>query len=129
MIKISKDIRDSIYEQGKNELPNEACGYLAGKHGVVVKRIQMTNVDQSPEHFSLDPKEQFSAVKQARNEGLDLIAVYHTHPETPARPSQEDIKLAYDPTISYVITSMIDGDIKSFKIKNGLVTKEDLEII
>ncbi len=129
MIKLSKEIRDAIYEQGQNELPNEACGYLAGKDGVVVKRIQMTNVDKSPEHFTLDPKEQFAAVKEARSEGLKLIAVYHTHPETPARPSVEDIKLAFDPTISYIITSMIDGDIKSFKIKSGLVDKEEIEVV
>lgn len=129
MIKLSKEIREEIYRQGKDELPNEACGYLAGKDGVVVKRIPMTNVDKSPEHFSLDPKEQFEAFKQAKSEGLQLISVYHTHPETPARPSEEDIRLAYDPSISYIITSMIDGDIKSFKIIDGSVTKEEIVLI
>ncbi len=117
-----------IFKQGQNELPNEACGYLAGKDGVGLKLIPMTNVDHSPEHFTMDAKEQFQAVKDARSEGLKLIGIYHTHPETPARPSNEDIKLAYDPNISYLITSMIDEDIKSFKIKNGEVTKEPIEI-
>ncbi len=79
MIELTQEIRDEIYKQGKRELPNEACGYLAGKNGVVVKRIPMTNVDKSPEHFTLDPKEQFKAFKDAKDEGLQLISVYHTH--------------------------------------------------
>lgn len=126
MIKVDKEIVDAIFAQGQEELPNEACGYLAGKDGVVVKRIPMTNVDKSPEHFTLDPKEQFAAFKSAREEGLSLIAVYHTHPVTPARPSEEDIRLAFDPVISYVIASLSEGTIKSFKIKGSEVSPEEL---
>lgn len=129
MIKIPKNIVDDIFAQGKDELPIEACGYLAGKDGIVQERYPLTNVDQSPEHFTLDPNEQFDTYKKAKAKGLNLIAVYHTHPETPARPSQEDIKLAFDPVISYVIASISHDDIKSFKIKDGEVTKEELELI
>lgn len=129
MIKIDKKYVDKIFKQGKKELPNEACGYLAGKDGVVHKLIEMTNIDESPEHFSLDPKEQFKAFNLAKSEGLSLISVYHTHPETPARPSDEDIRLAFDPNISYVIASLSENTIKSFKIKGGNVTIEDLQII
>lgn len=128
MIEINKKIVDAIFEQGKEELPIEACGYLAGKDGVAVKRYPLTNIDNSSEHFTLDPKEQFDTYKAAKKEGLNLIAVYHTHPETPARPSEEDIKLAFDPNISYVIASISHNDIKSFKIKAGEVTKEELLI-
>jgi hypothetical protein len=50
---------------------------------------------------------------------------------SPARPSQEDIRLAYDPYISYVIISLADGgeDVKSFKIKDGQVIPENIEIV
>ena len=131
MIKISTELRDAIYEQGKNEFPNEACGYLAGKNGLVVKRIAMTNIDKNPEHFSFDPKEQFAAYNEAKKEGLQLISVYHTHPETPARPSDEDIKLAVDPDIIYLIASLIKGEeaIKAFKIKAGNVSNVELEVL
>ena len=91
----------------------------------------MKNTDNSEEHFSFDPNEQFEAFKDANKQGLRLIACYHSHPETPARPSQEDIKLAYDPNISYVIVSLAnsEADVKSFKIKKGEVAKEDMEIL
>ena len=64
-------------------------------------------------------------MRQAREEDLEIIAVYHSHPETPARPSVEDIKLAYDPNVSYVIVSLADNkeDIKSFLIRDSKVDK------
>ncbi len=130
MLKITNKIVDAIFAQGKLELPNEACGYLAGKDDAVSKHYEMTNVDQSNEHFTLDPKEQFKVLKETRKEGIDILAIYHTHPETPARPSQEDIKLAFDPNVIYVIASLADDtkSIKGFRIVNGEVTNEEIKI-
>ena len=130
MIKISKSILDGIIEQAKNELPNEACGLLAGKENLALKQIAMTNTDHSPEHFSFDPSEQFHALKLARSEGLELIANYHSHPQTPSRPSKEDIRLAYDPNILYIIVSLASEQpiIKAFQISNGIATEEIIEI-
>ncbi len=87
--------------------------------------------DKSEEHFSFDPKEQFESVKDARAKGLEVCAVYHSHPETAARPSPEDMKLAYDPNMSYVIVSLAGGeeDIKSFKITDSKVELENLEVV
>ncbi|MCP4050933.1 MAG: M67 family metallopeptidase [bacterium] len=128
MLKITKEIIDKLYDQGMREAPVEACGYLAGKDSAVTEYYEMTNIDQSTEHFSLDPSEQFKVHKEVRAKGLEILAVYHTHPETPARPSKEDIKLAYDPDIIYVILSLMNksADIKAFKIKKGTVTEEKL---
>jgi len=130
-MKIKKNIIDKIIAHAQKGAPIEVCGYLASQNGVINRHFELTNIDESEEHFSFDPKEQFVAVKAAREEGLDLGAVYHSHPATPARPSQEDIRLAYDPQISYVIVSLADGqaDVKSFKIKDGQVTPEDIEIV
>ena len=131
MISIKKDVLDQIIAHAKKYLPNEACGYLAGNDNVVTHSYQLTNVDHSPEHFSFDPSEQFTAVKDARNKGLQILANYHSHPETPSRPSQEDIRLAYDPEIGYVIVSLANAEpvVKSFRIINGSATNEDLIVI
>jgi proteasome lid subunit RPN8/RPN11 len=107
---IPKDIVDSIYKHASEGLPNEACGYLGGKDGVVTTFYPMTNIDESPEHFSFDPKEQFAVVKEARSKQEDLLAVYHSHPETPARLSEEDISLFNDPNPVYLIVSL-KGDL------------------
>ena len=130
MISIKKDALDKIIAHAKKDLPNEACGYLAGNDDVLLLSYQLTNVDHSPEHFSFDPSEQFQAVKDARNKELQILANYHSHPVTPARPSQEDIRLAYDPEIRYIIISLAEAEpvIRAFRIINGSATNEDLII-
>lgn len=128
-MKIKQSLVSEIFSQGRAEAPIEACGYLSGNGDKVEKRYPMKNVDNSPEHFSFDPKEQFAALKEARAEGRQIIAVYHTHPASPARPSGEDIKLAYDPSLIYVIASLILPEtIKAFRINNGAVMEESMEI-
>lgn len=126
MIRVPQHIINAIFEQAYNELPNETCGLLAGTQTEVVKHFPMTNIDQSPEHFSFDPAEQFKVLREARAEGLQIIANFHSHPETPSRPSDEDIRLAYDPNILYFIALLATKIpvLKAFRIQNGKVTEE-----
>ena len=130
MITIKRDVLNQIIVHAKGDLPNEACGYLAGEDGVVTFAYHLTNIDHSPEHFYLDPAEQFKTVKDARSKGLQILANYHSHPVTPSRPSQEDIRLAFDPDISYVIISLAETEpvAKSFRIVNGIAANEELVI-
>jgi proteasome lid subunit RPN8/RPN11 len=122
LILLSREILEAIKAQAQAEMPNEACGYLAGEvladgaTRVAAMRIPMTNVDASPEHFSFDAGEQFTALKRAREAGLRLIATYHSHPETPARMSNEDIRLANDTETIYLIYSLATDDLKGFTI-------------
>lgn len=122
MISIKQSIVDEMVAHAKSLAPVESCGYLAGKDGIVTTFYKMTNVDNSPEHFSFDPKEQFKVIKESRNEGLSVMGVYHSHPESPARLSEEDLRLLNDPNMVYFIVSLWQEkpDIKAFKIsKNG----------
>ena len=130
-MKMLKDILETIYKQAKEEAPLEACGYLAGKEGFITTHYKMTNADQSEIHYSFDPQEQFRVIKTVRNSGLEIIAAYHSHPESPARPSEEDIRLAHDSSIIYVIVSLESGKrtCGAFIIKDGSVTPEPLEVI
>jgi len=128
-IRIPRHIIDGIVEQARRELPDEACGLLAGKDGRAVRQFPLTNVDHSPEHFSFDPREQFAVLNAARKEGLRIIANYHSHPSSPARPSQEDIRLAFDPNIVYLIVSLAEENpvVRAFLIREGKA--ERIEII
>lgn len=130
-MKIPKSIVEQLQQQAEQGLPNEVCGFLAGVQDEVKCHYELTNLDQSPEHFTMDPKEQLAAIKDMRQKGYTLLGCYHSHPETPARPSDEDIRLAFDPSITYVIMSLKGGafDIKAFNIKGVDVTPEPLEVI
>ncbi len=78
----------------------------------------------------MDPKEQLAAIKDMRANGLKPLGNWHSHPSSPSRPSDEDIKLAYDPSASYMIMSLMAENpvINSFHIEGGQVAKEDLRI-
>ena len=77
----------------------------------------------------MDPKEQLKAIKDMRVNGLTPLGNWHSHPETPARPSQEDIRLAYDSTASYLILSLMDAEhpvLHVFTIVDGTPTKDEI---
>ncbi|HEY3347044.1 MAG TPA: M67 family metallopeptidase [Nitrospirota bacterium] len=132
MLSIPRGIYLSIMINALMGLPHESCGLLGGKGRNALKFYPLTNTDESREHFSMDPAEQFAAVKDMRAAGLEMIAIYHSHPETPARPSEEDIRLAHTPGVSYIIVSMARPGtpvLKSFLIEDGEVTEEAVEIL
>ncbi len=128
---IRKDVLEKVVAHAKREAPIEACGYLALREGVVVRHFEMTNTDRRRDHFTLDPQEQFRVHREARAEGLEIGAVYHSHPLTPARPSAEDIRLAADPRLTYLIVSLAGGasDVKAYRIRGSEVAMEYLEIV
>lgn len=131
MIRLTRGVYQAVLAHARKELPNECCGYLAGREGLIDTHYELTNVDASPEHFSFDPREQFATVRAAREAGLSVLANYHSHPATPARPSQEDIRLAYDPGISYLILSLAGDspDLKAFSIVRGEVNPQEIQVV
>ncbi|MHC4643847.1 MAG: M67 family metallopeptidase [Planctomycetota bacterium] len=132
---LSLEIPNIIFEQmvvqTRAEAPIEACGILAGRESRVEKLYKMTNADRRSDHFMMEPKEQFKMIKDIREAGLEMLAIYHSHPETPARPSSEDLRLALTPDVTYVIVSLANGDhpaMKGFLIEKGSVTEVPVKI-
>ncbi|MGN0600428.1 MAG: M67 family metallopeptidase [Oscillospiraceae bacterium] len=135
MIKISETDYNKILEHAKSCLPEEACGLVAGEingdEKVIKKVYLLTNIDHSNEHFSLDPKEQLAAVKDMRANGLVPLGNWHSHPESPSRPSEEDKRLAFDSKASYLILSLMDIKapvLNSFRIIGDAAENEGLTI-
>ena len=125
----------SIAERAAAAAPKEACGLVAGllEDGkrLVTKVYPLTNLDDSPDHFSMDPGEQFAAVRDMRQNGWTLLGNWHSHPASPARPSAEDIRLAFDPEAIYLIISLLDAKqpvLRAFSISDGQVSEETITI-
>ncbi len=135
MIKLRKEDYETILAHAKKEAPVEACGLIAGHidggDKIVDKVYILTNTDHAEEHFTLDPREQLAAVKDMRANGLEQLGNWHSHPVSPSRPSDEDKRLAYDSTASYLILSLIDDEpvLNSFHVENNEATKEVLKIV
>lgn len=135
MITLKKADFDIILHHAESVLPEEACGLIAGEitdGGKIIKKVYiLTNIDHSNEHFSLDPKEQLAAIKDMRAAGLTPLGNWHSHPESPSRPSEEDKRLAYDSKASYLILSLMDRErpvLNSFKISGDTAENEGLVI-
>ena len=134
IIRLDYHLYDELVEYAKKHLPEEACGLIAGtedESGRQIKKIYyLENIDHATDHFTLDPRDQMMAIKDMRTLGFKPLGNWHSHPESPSRPSEEDIRLAYDSKASYMILSlMADNPVfNSFHIEEGQVTKEDLRI-
>ena len=126
-MKIEHNVIEDIIVQAQKDAPNESCGYLLGTGDTVTENYWMENIDHSPEHFSFAPKDQFAALRYAREHGLKILANWHSHPASPSRPSQEDLRLANDPSIRYAILSLLGGEarLNSFNIRNGEVIDKE----
>lgn len=135
MIKMNRSDYEKILAHALSKLPNEACGLIGGiiegEDKIVKKVYLLTNTDKSNEHFSLDPKEQLAAIKDMRAEGITPLGNWHSHPESPSRPSEEDKRLAYDRSASYMILSLMYKSapvLKSFMIHGSEAVTEELII-
>jgi proteasome lid subunit RPN8/RPN11 len=137
-------LRDKMIAHARAAYPNEACGLFAGSIEAIenddddpVKTVCeaycLQNIDESPTHFSMSPEEQFTAIADMRKKNWVLLGNYHSHPSTPSRPSPEDMRLAFDPKLSYIIISLADGKeiVKSFIIDKDAkqYTEETLAIV
>jgi proteasome lid subunit RPN8/RPN11 len=130
MLILAQEFYESMLAHARSALPNEACGLLGGEQTGDEKTVRavycLNNTDESPEHFSMAPEDQFRVIRELRKKGLLLLGNFHSHPATPARPSEEDIRLAFDPSLSYVILSLKDAEpaLKSFRVRGGKAEEE-----
>lgn len=134
---IKKEDYELILKHCTEGMPEESCGLIAGRKegsdNIIEKVYLLTNEDHSNEHFTMNPREQLAAVKDARAGNLKMLGNFHSHPESPSRPSEEDKKLAYDPGAIYMILSLMEpGEpiLRGFHIdRDRNVTVHELEVV
>lgn len=135
VIRLDYHLYDELIEYAKKHLPEEACGLIAGIESEGVREIKkiyyLENIDHATDHFTLDPKDQMAAIKDMRANGYKPLGNWHSHPESPSRPSEEDVKLAYDKKASYLILSLMARYpvLNAYHIEDGKWTKEDFRIV
>lgn len=122
---ISRKDYQLVIDHCLKDKPLEACGILSGtKEGSSsqTNRVYlMKNTSVSSKEYLMDPEEQFEVFKDIRENDQELIAIFHSHPHSPARPSRKDIEMAYYPAAIYVIISLKNPDqidFRGFLIEN-----------
>jgi proteasome lid subunit RPN8/RPN11 len=128
---LSEPVHAALCAAARDAAPLEACGLLAGRDGHASWFRRLRNADESAEHYRMAPEEQFAAVRALRAEGLRLLAIWHSHPATPARMSAEDLRLAFTPDVIYVIVSLADPSgprVKGFRVTDGVPEETPIRI-
>jgi len=112
------------------EVPHEACGLLAGRQDTVETVLLMSNAEQSPVRFRMDAQEQYNAFQQIEAEGLDLIGIFHSHPNGPETVSATDIaESAYDVVNVIWSRTGLEWNARGFWIEGGQVTEVELQVV
>lgn len=83
--------------------PEEACGIVAGRDGKSLDVVPLENVLHSATRYRIAPQAQFEAFSVLMAQGQELLAIFHSHPRGPARPSRIDIAEAFYPNTAYLI--------------------------
>ena len=132
MLTLPSEVLDDIVAQALDEAPLECCGLLAGVLGTgeVRRYVRCRNAAASARVYTVEPRDQLRATRNAEDDGLDIIGVLHSHTHTPPYPSHTDITQAPDPTWHYVIVSLADAEpsLRSFRIVDGTVTEEPIVV-
>ena len=115
--------------------PHETCGLLLGANGgsrvevVEASEARNLNRERPRDRYELDPADYVKADARARELGLDVVGVWHSHPDHPARPSEADRAAAWS-GLSYVIVAVEStgaGDLRSWRLNGESFVEERIE--
>src|SRR5216684_2167056 len=129
-IRVRAEIVEEMLRQARSEPGMECCGLLAGLAGVITKIFPAKNALASPTAYEIAPQELFQLFRRMREEALDHLGHYHSHPASENVPSPRDIELAYYEHEAYFIISLLPGvphPVRAFSIREGRT--EELEIV
>jgi len=130
MIKIQQAIYQIMLASTQVEYPLEACGLLAGQSNCISQIYLIENSLHSPTTFEMDAGQQIQAMLDIEVQGLEMLAVYHSHPTGSETPSETDIAKAYYPELIQLIISLADRSnptVRAFTIVNRHV--EEIELL
>jgi proteasome lid subunit RPN8/RPN11 len=130
---ITAPVDAAIRAHGAETYPNECCGALIGRDGVVTEVYGLPNTtEEGPRRrFMVQPGDYREAEKRASASGGELLGFYHSHPDHPARPSQYDLDHAW-PFFSYIIVAVRAGvpeDMTSWRLKDDRSAFDPEELI
>ena len=125
---IPRAMHEQIVAHARGGLPNEACGILAGREGRATRFLPAVNGEASPYFYSIESQDLLRIVMDIEDADEDIVAVYHSHVESPAFPSKTDVELAQWPDAAYLIVSLGSEppEVKAFMIRDGRIARREL---
>ena len=136
MILMRDNAMQKIVEDAERSYPNEACGLMLGERrgvNVHVASVHVSgNLSPTPRtHFEVDPQLRFDLERVAREKGLEVVAVYHSHPNGMVKPSEVDLSRAWEPDLVWIIAALKSGrvtDWRAYRLANPKVEFMEINI-
>jgi [CysO sulfur-carrier protein]-S-L-cysteine hydrolase len=132
VIQVRPEIVEEMLRHARNESRTECCGLLAGRDGLITNIFPAKNALASPTAYEIAPQELFQLFRRIREEGLEHLGHYHSHPATENVPSPSDIEMAGYPNEAYFIISSLPGaprPVRAFSIRDGCAEELDIVVV
>ena len=125
MITIVQRVLDDVWAHARAEAPRECCGMLMGTSDQVLENVRATNLESGITRFQIDPRDHIRALREARIRRLDVVGFYHSHPRSPAYPSETDIAESGYADALHLIVGVAEHceDARLFRIGRDSVTE------
>ena len=99
---------ETIVVHARESAPAECCGILLGLPNEIHEAVRVRNLAENPARYLLDPGEHIRIRREARSRGIEVLGFYHSHPRSPAEPSETDHAEAEYPGSLHLIVSLMD---------------------
>ncbi len=115
---LSQSDKKILTEHAENEKPNESCAILFGKNESVSEVFLTKNIEESPVNFTISNEQLIEGYQTAEKKGLDVIGIFHSHPNSEAYPSNTDKMFMESNPVAWVIYSGINKDFKAYRLES-----------
>jgi len=130
VLTLTRAMVDQVIAHARRDHPDEACGVIAGRDDKATRVVEMENAERSPTFYRFDAREQLRVWRAMDDADEVPMVIYHSHTATEAHPSRTDISLASEPDAHYLLVStrVQTDEVRSFRIADGAVTEEPVQI-
>jgi proteasome lid subunit RPN8/RPN11 len=136
-LRLPRPIADELLRHAVAELPNEACGILAGSLATATARVfhPARNEEASPLRYSIHTDDLYRISVALDDAHEDIVAIFHSHTQSPAVPSPTDIRAAEYPAAFYLLATLADREappersLRAWRILGGEATEVPLELV
>jgi proteasome lid subunit RPN8/RPN11 len=124
---------EQLVAQARRDAPNETCGLIGGQDGRALQIYPLKNVDNNPRvRYLAEPQELLHAIRDVEEaHDWQVLAIYHSHPASPAYPSPTDVARAFYPDAVYILISLMNPElaqVRGFEIKEEKISEITLQV-
>ena len=112
--------REILSQYSENQKPNESCAILFGKNNQVLDIFLAENIDESPINFTISNEQLLEGYRIAEDKKMDVIGIFHSHPNSDAFPSNTDKKFMQSNPVVWIIYSGINKNFRAFTLESDI---------